>query len=135
MVQGLLAERPDDERCVLAAATAAARMLAQGPTRGALLAQPEVAARFAALLQHPAREVARAADAALDAVAAGGEEWAASVRRLKFESFNGAWLAVVHGEEAAAAQGGEAAEQPSIGAYWEASSPGGAQANVPIVSV
>lgn len=48
-----------------------------------------------------AAQVARAADAALDAVAAGCDEWAASVRRLKFEAHNREWLQVVRSEELA----------------------------------
>ncbi len=58
-------------------------------------------------------QVARAADAALDAMAAGSEEWAASVRRLKFEAHNREWLQVVRSEEQA---GGEAGQL--IGAGW-----------------
>lgn len=83
-------------------------------------------------------QVARAADAALDALAAGSEEWAASVRRLKFEAYNHEWLQLVLGEEAGRLEGGgygsgsgagaclapmagEAATeagQPMIGAFW-----------------
>lgn len=81
-------------------------------------------------------QVARAADAALDAVAVSSEEWAASVRRLKFEAHNREWLALVQAELAAQAAAAEAAgggagdvaaaagmeEEadggPGIGAYW-----------------
>lgn len=151
-LHGLMLERMDDERYVLATTAAAARLAAQAPTRAALLAHAELAARFAELLQHTCREVcswwlpcccgegwqggasrygarparvrpgngapparntdqllyhvsgcaatplpqvARAADAALDAVAAGSEEWAASVQRLKFEAHNREWLQIV----------------------------------------
>ena len=61
-----------------------------------------------------ALQVVHAADAVLDAVAAGSEEWAASVRRLKFEAHNREWLQVVQAEERAAS------EQRLVGAGWEA---------------
>lgn len=185
-MHGLMVGRWEDDACVLATTAAAARLLAQPASRAALLAHPEVAARCAELLHHPAREVrlvgqwawrcggpggwgrlprfkvktapltatmacpsprpqvARAADAALDAVAAGSEEWAASVRRLKFEAHNREWLSLVQAElaeEAAAeaAAGGAAPAHsaapeaagggPAIGAYWG----GGAAAQPPAV--
>ena len=58
-LHALMLERVDDEDAgfLLATTATSARMLAQAPTRAALLAHPEVAARFAELLQHPAREV------------------------------------------------------------------------------
>ena len=59
-------------------------------------------------LCHPALprwQVARAADAALDAVAAGSPDWAASVRRLKFEAHNREWLLVIQSEQGADQQG------------------------------
>lgn len=49
----------------------------------------------------------------MDAVAAGSEEWAASVRRLKFEAHNREWLQVVRSEELAGGEGG-----PLITAGW-----------------
>lgn len=163
----------DDAPLLPATTSVAARLLAQPASRAALLARPEVVARFAELLQHPDREarlgergerggagcaatmqlrcplraplltshstllscappllcasssqVVRAADAALDAVAAGGEEWGASVRRLRFEAFNREWLQVVQAEDAAAAlaaagsSGGDGQQQgEGIGAY------------------
>lgn len=88
--------------------------------------------------------MARAADAALDAVAASSEEWASSVRRLKFEAHNREWLALVQAElaaqAAAEAAGGGAAHAhageheaadggPGIGAYW-----GGAAAAQPLTA-
>lgn len=74
-------------------------------------------------------QIAHAADVALDAVAAGSEEWATSVRRLRFETHNAAWLHLVRSLE-----GGELAStheqqeqeleqgEPVIGAFWP---PGG----------
>lgn len=78
-----------------------------------------------------------AADAALDAIAAGSEEWAASVRHLKFEAHNREWLQLTNAEIAAAgvreADGaaaeagalldgsgfdGQAAGGGGIAAYW-----------------
>ena len=58
-LHALMLERMDneDDGFLLATTATSARMLAQAPTRAALLAHPEVAARFAELLQHPAREV------------------------------------------------------------------------------
>lgn len=47
----------EDAGSVLATTTAAARLLAQPPTRDALLGHAELAARFAELLQHPDRGV------------------------------------------------------------------------------
>ena len=47
----------------------------------------------------------RAADAALDAIAAGSEEWGDSVRRLKFEAHNRHWLQVIHSDEQDTAAG------------------------------
>jgi hypothetical protein len=47
----------------------------------------------------------RAADAALDAIAAGSEEWGDSVRRLKFEAHNRDWLQVIHSADREAAAG------------------------------
>ncbi len=40
-------------------------------------------------------QVRRAADAALDAAMDADEHWALTIRNLKFESHNEAWLAVV----------------------------------------
>jgi hypothetical protein len=50
-------------------------------------------------------QVMRAADAALDAIAAGSEEWGDSVRRLKFEAHNRDWLQVIHSADREAAAG------------------------------
>ncbi|KAL4434411.1 hypothetical protein ABPG75_000852 [Micractinium tetrahymenae] len=88
----LMLEHMEEEAFVLATTAAAARLLAQPPTRASLLAHPEVAARFAELLHHQSKDVARAADAALDAIAAASDEWSASVRRLKFERHNREFL-------------------------------------------
>ncbi len=46
-------------------------------------------------------EVAAAANAALDHVLAGGGPAAETVRALKFESYNAAWLRAVDAEESA----------------------------------
>lgn len=88
----LMLEHMDDDAFVLATARAAARLLAQPSTRAALLAHPEVAAHFAELLHKPSTDTVRAADAALDAIAAASDDWAASVRRLKFEQHNKEFL-------------------------------------------
>ena len=58
-LHALMLERMDEEDAgfLLATTATSARMLAQAHTRAALLAHPEVAARFAELLQHPSREV------------------------------------------------------------------------------
>lgn len=127
-------EEQEDES-LLVATSAAARLLAQAPSRAALLARPELAARLAELLRSSHRQLARAAAAALDAAAAASPDWAASVRRLKFEAHNREWLQVVAQMDAAAAAAAaegtaqnEAAaqrqwgriggDQQRIGAFW-----------------
>lgn len=59
LVHGLMVGRWQDDAWVAATTSAAARLLAQPASRAALLAHPEVAARCAELLHHPAREVLR----------------------------------------------------------------------------
>lgn len=58
-LHSLMLVRMEDEAFVLATTAAAARLLTQPSSRAALLAHPEVAARFAELLQHSMREVGR----------------------------------------------------------------------------
>ena len=53
----LMLGRMEDDDFVLGTTIAAVRMLSTAPTRAVLLAHPEVAARFAELMQHPSREV------------------------------------------------------------------------------
>jgi hypothetical protein len=57
VLHGLMVARADDPAFVAATTAAAARLLDKEPSRTALLAQPELAARLAELLQSPAREV------------------------------------------------------------------------------
>jgi hypothetical protein len=47
--------------------------------------------------------VARAADAALEAIAAASSAWAACVQRLKFEAHNRQWLQLVRQQDLASA--------------------------------
>ena len=64
---------------------------------------------------HAAVQVVVAADAALDAIAAGSEEWGDSVRRLKFEAHNREWLQMIHTAGQAAVTGLAAAVTPAGG--------------------
>lgn len=57
LLHGLMLGRMEDDACVLATTATAVRLLAQPTARAALLAHPEVAARFAELLHHRSREV------------------------------------------------------------------------------
>ncbi len=54
---GLMLQRMEDEEFVLQTAATAHQLLLHEPTRAALLAHPEVVARFTELLQHANREV------------------------------------------------------------------------------
>lgn len=93
----LTVQRGEEDAFALATTLAAHRLLRAGPSRDALLQRPELVARFTELLEHQSKEVSCAADAALDCVAALSEEWAASVRRLRFEAHNRLWIDVIGG--------------------------------------
>lgn len=128
-LHALAVQRGEQDAFALATTLAAQRLLQAGPSREALLQRPELAARFAELLEHPSKEVARAADVALDCIAAISEEWAASARRLRFEAHNRLWIDVIGGAAsvaaaaAAAGIGGAAvgAEIVETEAMWVAS--------------
>lgn len=99
-LHGLVVQRMDDDEFVLRTTLTAHRLLQHAPTREALLERPELAAHFAELLEHASHEVARAADSALDCVVGLSDEWAASVRRLRFEAHNRLWIEHIEGDAA-----------------------------------
>lgn len=84
----------DGHPLLQAATAAAARLLARPPSRAALLARPELAARLAELQRSGCRQLSRAAAAALEAAATAGADWAVIVQRLRFEAHNREWLQV-----------------------------------------
>ena len=79
----------------------------QIPGGGSVPACADTSPHMAPPLHSPthAVQVMRAADAALDAIAAGSEEWGDSVRRRKFEAHNRDWLQVIHSADREAAAG------------------------------
>ncbi len=59
----VMLQRMEDQEFVLQTAASSHQLLLQEPTRAALLAHPEVVARFTELLHHANREVGRSGGA------------------------------------------------------------------------
>ena len=95
----LLREKKDDDEFVLQIVRAFRAMLRHPETRDALLENTQAAYYLVDLLADECESVARAADAALDQVMDVSEEWAVTIRRLKFEAHNAEWLDAAATEE------------------------------------
>jgi hypothetical protein len=95
----LLREKKDDDEFVLQIVRAFRAMLRHPETRDALLENTQAAYYLVDLLADECESVARAADAALDQVMDVSEEWAVTIRRLKFEAHNAEWLDAAAAEE------------------------------------
>ena len=95
----LLREKKDDDEFVLQIVRAFRAMLRHPETRDALLENTQAAYYLVDLLADECESVARAADFALDQVMDVSEEWAVTIRRLKFEAHNAEWLDAAAAEE------------------------------------
>jgi hypothetical protein len=91
----LMSDKKEDDEMVLQISYTFYQLLVQEPTREALLRYTQVVFYLVDLLQDKNREVRRTADKALDVLVDADEEWAVKIRRMKFESYNQDWLAVV----------------------------------------
>jgi hypothetical protein len=122
----LLREKKDDDEFVLQIVRAFRAMLRHPETRDALLENTQAAYYLVDLLADECESVARAADAALDQVMDVSEEWAVTIRRLKFEAHNAEWLDAAAAEEERGALFAEEAH-----ARREAARAGGGAEGVP----
>mmetsp|Transcript_18523 Transcript_18523/g.35810 ORF Transcript_18523/g.35810 Transcript_18523/m.35810 type:complete len:776 (-) Transcript_18523:393-2720(-) len=101
----LMSDKKEDDEMVLQISFTFHRLLLCTPTRDALLHYTQVVFYLVDLLQDKNREVRKTADAALDVIQDVDEEWAVKIRRMKFESYNQEWLAVIENDSAEAYAG------------------------------
>mmetsp|Transcript_10146 Transcript_10146/g.17438 ORF Transcript_10146/g.17438 Transcript_10146/m.17438 type:complete len:799 (-) Transcript_10146:291-2687(-) len=96
----LMSDKKEDDEMVLQISFCFHKLLTFQPTREALLRYTQVVFYLVDLLQDKNREVRKTANLALDVIIDSDEEWAIKVRRMKFESFNQEWLAVIEQDTA-----------------------------------
>eukprot|EP00884_Botryococcus_braunii_P022501 jgi/Botrbrau1/8935/Bobra.0148s0048.1 len=100
-VLACMAAHREDDDFVMAGTLTLHELLLQEPSRSTILLKTQGLHYLADLLLDEDPEVAAAANAALDHVLAGGGPAGETVRALKFESYNAAWLRAVDAEECA----------------------------------
>lgn len=96
----LMSDKKEDDEMVLQISFCFHKLLTFQPTREALLRYTQVVFYLVDLLQDKNREVRKTANLALDVIIDSDEEWAIKVRRMKYESFNQEWLAVIEQDTA-----------------------------------
>mmetsp|Transcript_33441 Transcript_33441/g.72987 ORF Transcript_33441/g.72987 Transcript_33441/m.72987 type:complete len:453 (-) Transcript_33441:38-1396(-) len=96
----LMSDKKEDDEMVLQISFCFHKLLTFEPTREALLRYTQVVFYLVDLLQDKNREVRKTADQALDVIVDSDEDWAVKIRKMKFESHNQEWLAVIESDNA-----------------------------------
>eukprot|EP00899_Mesostigma_viride_P023928 jgi/Mesvir1/471/Mv11346-RA.1 len=91
----LMSEKKEDDEMVLQITYAFSRFLMFEETREVLLRKTQVVYYFADLLQDKNPEVRKIADRALDFIIELDDEWALTIRKLKYELYNQEWLEAI----------------------------------------
>ncbi|GBG72063.1 hypothetical protein CBR_g10998 [Chara braunii] len=95
---GLLLERREDDDMVLQVCYTFSRFMLYEATRSALMRNVQVVCYLVELLRERNKAVTKMADKVLDMIMAADPHAAPKIKRMKFESYNHAWLELVDEE-------------------------------------